>query len=60
MALQAKASRPLGAAALLAKLLPQFSWRELIHHPWRNLAAMVAVMLGVALAFSVHLINASA
>ena len=60
MALPAKAAPPLGAAALLVKLLPQFSWRELIHHPWRNLAAVVAVMLGVALAFSVHLINASA
>ncbi|MES2943176.1 MAG: FtsX-like permease family protein [Pseudomonadota bacterium] len=45
---------------LLRALLGQFSWRELIHHPWRNLAAVVAVMLGVALAFSVHLINASA
>ena len=41
-------------------LLRQFSWQELLHHPWRNLAAAAAVMLGVALAFSVHLINASA
>ena len=41
-------------------LLRTFSWRELRHHPWRNAAAVVAVMLGVALAFSVHLINASA
>ena len=41
-------------------LLQTFSWRELRHHPWRNLAAAAAVMLGVALAFSVHLINASA
>ena len=46
-------------AALLA-LLSGFSWRELRHQPWRNLAAAAAVMLGVALAFSVHLINASA
>ena len=45
---------------LLAKLLRQFSWRELTHHPWRNAAAVVAVMLGVALAFSTQLINASA
>ena len=42
------------------ELLRSFSWRELLHHPWRNAAAVVAVMLGVALAFSVHLINASA
>ena len=41
-------------------LLRSFSWRELRHHPWRNAAAVVAVMLGVALAFSVQLINASA
>ncbi|MBK9200711.1 FtsX-like permease family protein [Candidatus Skiveiella danica] len=41
-------------------LLRTFSWQELRHHPWRNAAAAVAVMLGVALAFSVHLINASA
>jgi putative ABC transport system permease protein len=41
-------------------LLKTFSWQELLHHPWRNAAAVLAVMLGVALAFSVHLINASA
>ncbi|MDM0113261.1 FtsX-like permease family protein [Variovorax sp. J22R133] len=41
-------------------LLRTFSWRELRHHPWRSAAAVVAVMLGVALAFSVQLINASA
>ncbi|MEO5606133.1 MAG: ABC transporter permease, partial [Polaromonas sp.] len=41
-------------------LLQTFSWQELRHHPWRNAAAVVAVMLGVALAFSVHLINNSA
>ncbi len=41
-------------------LLRTFSWQELRHHPWRNAAAVAAVMLGVALAFSVHLINASA
>ena len=41
-------------------LLNTFSWQELRHHPWRNASAVVAVMLGVALAFAVHLINASA
>lgn len=41
-------------------LLKTFSWQELRQHPWRNAAAVLAVMLGVALAFSVHLINASA
>ena len=41
-------------------LLRTFSWQELRHHPWRNATAVAAVMLGVALAFSVHLINASA
>ena len=45
---------------LLARLLRQWSWPELRYHPWRNLAALLAVMLGVALAFSVQLINQSA
>ena len=44
----------------MISLLRQLSWPELRHHPWRNLAALIAVTLGVALAFSVHLINASA
>lgn len=47
-------------ASPLWPLLTSFSLQELRHHPWRNLAAVVAVMLGVALAFSVHLINTSA
>lgn len=29
-------------------------------HPWRSAAAVAAVMLGVALAFAVHVINTSA
>jgi putative ABC transport system permease protein len=45
---------------LLTSTLRQLSWPELRHHPWRNLAALLAVMLGVALAFSVQLINQSA
>jgi putative ABC transport system permease protein len=44
----------------LFPLLTSFSWQELRQHPWRNAAAVVSVMLGVALAFAVHLINASA
>jgi len=49
-----------GLGGPLPLLLSTFSWQELRHHPWRNAAAAIAVMLGVALAFSVHLINASA
>ena len=41
-------------------LLLTFSWQELTHHPWRTAAAVAAVMLGVALALAVQLINASA
>ena len=41
-------------------LLHSYSWQELKQHPWRHAAAVVAVMLGVALAFAVQLINASA
>jgi putative ABC transport system permease protein len=54
------ARQPSPEPSPLRALLRQFSWRELLHHPWRNAAAVIAVMLGVALAFSVHLINASA
>ncbi|MDP9046262.1 MAG: ABC transporter permease, partial [Pseudomonadota bacterium] len=46
--------------ALVLSLLRQLSWPELRHHPWRNAAALLAVTLGVALAFSVQLINESA
>ena len=38
----------------------RLSWREWRHHPWRHGMALLAVALGVALAWSVHLINASA
>ena len=44
---------------LLHVLLP-LAWRELRHHPWRQAVALLAVALGVALAYSVHLINQSA
>jgi putative ABC transport system permease protein len=44
----------------MTALLRQLSWPELRHHPWRHGAALLAVMLGVALAFSVQLINQSA
>jgi putative ABC transport system permease protein len=43
-------------AALHLRLL----WAEWRHHPWRQGAAVLAVALGVALAFAVQLINASA
>ena len=42
--------------ALFGRLL----WAEWRHHPWRQAAAVLAVALGVALAFAVQLINASA
>ena len=45
---------------IILQLLRTCSWQELRHHPWRHGAAVLAVMLGVALAFAVHLINASA
>ena len=47
-------------ASPLRALLRGFSWQECRRHPWRHAAAVVAVMLGVALAFSVDTINASA
>ncbi|MBS0447953.1 MAG: FtsX-like permease family protein [Proteobacteria bacterium] len=44
----------------MLSLLRFVSWPEWRHHPWRHLAALIAVTLGVALAFSVELINRSA
>ncbi|WP_454722247.1 FtsX-like permease family protein [Delftia acidovorans] len=41
-------------------LLRTFSWQELRQHPWRTATALVAIMLGVALGFAVHVINQSA
>jgi putative ABC transport system permease protein len=41
-------------------LFATYSWQEVRHHAWRSATAVLAVMLGVALAFSVQLINASA
>jgi putative ABC transport system permease protein len=43
----------------LTRLLP-LAWREWRHHPWRHALVMLAVALGVALAFSVQVINDSA
>jgi putative ABC transport system permease protein len=43
--------------ATLLPLLVAAEWR---HHPWRQAAAVMAVALGVALAFAVQLINGSA
>ena len=44
----------------MLRLLRELSWPELRHHAWRHASAWFAVVLGVALAFAVHLINASA
>jgi putative ABC transport system permease protein len=41
-------------------VLPLLIGREWRHHPWRHAVALLAVALGVALAYSVHLINTSA
>jgi putative ABC transport system permease protein len=41
-------------------LLRHIVWPEWRAHPWRQAMALLAVALGVALAWSVHLINASA
>ncbi|MBQ0943904.1 FtsX-like permease family protein [Ideonella sp. 4Y16] len=38
----------------------RLSWAEWRAHPWRQLAALLSVALGVALALAVHLINESA
>ena len=42
------------------RLLRVAVWPEWRAHPWRQAMALLSVALGVALAWSVHLINASA
>jgi len=49
-----------GQAVAQAWALWPLVWREWRHHPWRHAVALLAVSLGVALAWSVHLINRSA
>ena len=46
--------------SLLPMLLRHVSWPELRHHAWRHATAWLSIVLGVALAFAVHLINQSA
>ena len=46
--------------APLLLLLTSFSWQELRQHPWRTATALIAIVLGVALGFAVHVINQSA
>jgi putative ABC transport system permease protein len=56
---QAGAAPGAGAAPAWA-LLAAITRREWWHHRWRHAAALLAVALGVALAWSVHLVNRSA
>lgn len=51
---------PATAGARLPELLAALALPHWRLHPWRQAAAVLAVLLGVALAFSVHLINRSA
>jgi len=44
----------------MRSLLAVWTWPEWRHHPWRHAMALLAVAVGVALGFAVHLINASA
>ena len=53
-------SPPRSSLRSIVALHAQLLWAEWRHHPWRQAAAVMAVALGVALAFAVQLINASA
>ena len=53
-------SPPRSPLRAIVALHAQLLWAEWRHHPWRQAAAVMAVALGVALAFAVQLINASA
>ena len=44
----------------LLRLLATFSLQEYLRQPWRSLTALLAIALGVALGFAVHVINQSA
>ncbi len=44
----------------MLELLRALTWPEWRHHPLRQATAVLAIALGVALAYAVHLINASA
>ena len=54
------AARPAASARSPLRSLLPLVLREWRHHPWRHAMAALAVALGVALAWSVHLINVSA
>ncbi|MDO9278461.1 MAG: FtsX-like permease family protein [Polaromonas sp.] len=58
--MSAEGSRQEAVPSPVWQLLRTFSWQELRRHGVRHSVAMLAVMLGVALAFSIHLINESA
>jgi putative ABC transport system permease protein len=45
---------------MIIALFKLYSLAELRHHPWRSALAVLAIALGVALGFAVHLINQSA
>ncbi len=45
---------------MIFSLFKRYSLTELRFHPWRSALAVVAIALGVALGFAVHLINQSA
>ena len=49
-----------GSSSIIPVLLRQVSWHDLLHEPLRSAVVVLAVALGVALAFSVQLINQSA
>lgn len=60
-ALRSSARRTIGAMwRHLPELMRVLSFTEWRQHPWRHAAVLLAVALGVALAFSVQLINSSA
>ena len=50
----------MSSALTMAWRLAPLMWRDWAHHPLRQAVAVLAVCLGVALAWSVHVINTSA
>src|SRR5512139_3979531 len=52
--------RTIGFIGLISKSIYRIGWRYLIRHPWQIILMVVGITLGVSVAVSIDLANASA
>src|SRR5512139_1254492 len=52
--------RTIGFIGLISKSIYRIGWRYLLRHPWQTILMMVGIALGVSVAVSIDLANASA